>query len=108
MPVRPASPCLCVCIASTLRHLAWGTLACSLPAQQFTSPPNVGADGDSVVSSLQPFNTSASGRRFQYVVDDARAVPRNGGALINSSALRPDRQRTILVKTQAAQKAPTP
>lgn len=56
----------------------------------FTSPPGVGTDGDSVVSSLQPFNTSSNGRRFQYVVDDVRRIPGSGGESIEWLSLRPD------------------
>lgn len=59
-------------------------------AQQFTSPPGIGADAPSVVTSLQPFHAAATGRRFQYVVNDARAVPGPGGVQINQLALRPD------------------
>lgn len=66
-------------------------LAAVAPAQsQFTSPPNVGADGSSSVSFLQPFVTSASGRRYQYVLGDIAAVPPSGGEQINAIALRPD------------------
>jgi len=57
---------------------------------RFTSPPGIGPDGDSVVASLQPFNTSTSGRRFQYIVDDARGVPGASGEAIASLAMRPD------------------
>lgn len=57
---------------------------------QFTSPLGVGLDGDSAVSSLQPFNTAALGRRFQYVVDDVRDLPGVGGEPITQIALRPD------------------
>ena len=61
------------------------------PAQLvFTSPPNVGPDGGSVVSSLQPFNTALAGRRFQYVTDDVRDVPPTGGELITRISMRPD------------------
>jgi hypothetical protein len=56
----------------------------------FTSPPNVGADGDSVVSSLQPVGPSVMGRRFQYVVGDVRDLPAAEGVKIDSIALRPD------------------
>lgn len=66
-------------------------LAAVAPAQtQFTSPPNVGADGSSSVSFLQPFVTSASGRRYQYILGDVAAVPASGGVQISALALRPD------------------
>jgi len=66
-------------------------LGAAVPGQrQFTSPPGVGADGDSVVSSLQPFHAAANGRRFQYVVDDARHLPGMAGESISAIALRPD------------------
>ncbi|MEZ5963728.1 MAG: hypothetical protein R3F56_07775 [Planctomycetota bacterium] len=77
MPLRLS---LCSCLAAT-----------GLAAQgRFTSPPGIGNDGDSVVSSLQPFNTSSGGRRFQYVVDDVRSIPGPGGEALSSVALRPD------------------
>ncbi len=67
------------------------TLALGLPAQtQFTSPPNVGADGGSSVSFLQPFVTSGSGRRYQYVVGDVAAIPSATGELLSTLAMRPD------------------
>lgn len=66
---------------------ALGSLRAQVP---FTSPPGIGSDGDSVVSSLQPFHAATNGRRFQYVVDDVRAVPGQGGASISNLALRPD------------------
>lgn len=66
-------------------------LASIAPAQtQFTSPPGIGADGSSSVSFLQPFVTSASGRRYQYVLGDIAAVPASGGEQISALALRPD------------------
>lgn len=76
---RPLVPAVCAALTSIS------------PAQtSFTSPPNVGADGDSVVSSLQPFNTATGGRRFQYIVGDVQDVPGMMGEAISRVALRPD------------------